>query len=144
MLSITIKCNNEKKIYPKGVSLLEITKDFQKDFKEKIIVSRVDGSITELSTKLFNNALVEFYDRTSNIGNKVYESGLLFILIKAFKDIFDSDISINHSIDKGIYIKSSINLTEEKLEKLKVKMDEIIKGDLPIDKLLINRKEAMN
>ena len=143
MLSINVKCNNKKYSYTKGISLLEIASDFQKDFKEKIIVSKVDGSITELSTKLFNNSTVEFYDRTSNIGNKVYESGLLFIVIKAFKEIFHSDISINHSIDKGIYIKSDISLTEDKLEKLKIRMEEIIKEDLPIDKLLINRKEAI-
>ena len=71
MLSVTIKYGDEKLVYPNGVSLLEISKDFQKDFKEKIIISRVNGIITELNQKVFNNVTIDFYDRTSSIGNKV-------------------------------------------------------------------------
>ena len=143
MLSIIVKCNNQKFNYPKGISLLDISKDFQSEFKDNIIVARVDGIVSELSTNLFNNSLVEFYDRNSVIGNKVYESGLLFILIKSFKDLFDCDIILKHSLDKGIFIKTKKNITESSLEKVKQKMDEIIKNNLPIDKLLINRKEAI-
>lgn len=143
MLSITIKCNDEKYTYPKGISLLDISKDFQGQHSEKIIVAKVDGMITELSTKLFNNAKVEFYDRDSSIGNKVYESGLMFILIKAFKDLYDSDITITHSLDTGIYIKSEKRINSDALDKVGKKMEELISLDLPIDKLLINRKEAI-
>lgn len=143
MLSINVKYNNNKYTYQKGISLLEIAKDFQKEFDEKIIVARVDGAITELNTCLFNNSNVEFFDRKSNIGYRVYEAGLLFILIKAFKDLFSKDLIIKHSIDKGIYVKSLISINEEILSKVKEKMDELIKQDLPIDKLLINRKEAI-
>ena len=94
MLSVTIKYKGEKYTYPKGTSLVVIAKDFQSEFKDKIIVAIVDGIISELSTTIFNNSTVEFYDKNSEIGNKVYESGLLFILIKAFKDLYDERIKI--------------------------------------------------
>ena len=143
MLSVTIKCNNEKYTYPKGVSLLDISKDFQKYFSKKIIISIVNGTITELNQKIFNNSTIEFYDVNSYFGNKVYESGLLFILIKSFKDVLDSRILVEHSIDKGLYIKSDVKLTEAKIEKVENRMKELIDKDLPIDRLLINRKEAI-
>ena len=143
MLTVSIKYKDKKYTYPKGVSLLEISKDFQNEFKDKIIVSIVDGIISELSTKIFNNSTVDFYDKNSELGNKVYQSGLLFILIKAFKDLYNARVKINHSIDKGIYIRATRLINESVLEKVKEKMDDIIKQDLIIDKLLINRKEAI-
>ena len=143
MLSVTVKYKGEKYTYPKGTNLCEIAKDFQSEFKDKIIIAVVDGIINELSTPIFNNSTVEFYDKNSEVGNKTYESGLLFILIKAFKDLYNERIKISHSIDKGIYIKSYKTVTENVLEKVKEKMEDLIKQDLPIDKLLINRKEAI-
>lgn len=143
MLSVTVKYKGEKYNYPKGTSLSDISKDFQSEFKDKIIIAVVDGSISELSTPIFNNSTIEFYDKNSEIGNKTYESGLLFILIKAFKDLYNERIKISHSIDKGIYIKSYKTVTETVLDKVKEKMEELIKLDMPIEKLLINRKEAI-
>ncbi|MBR2712413.1 MAG: nucleoside kinase [Bacilli bacterium] len=143
MLSVIIKCNGEKYTYPKGVSLYDVSKDFQKNFSEKIIISIVNGTITELNQEIFNNSEVEFYDVNSYFGNKVYEAGLLFILIKAFRDVFGSRLIIKHSIDRGLYIKSDIKISESKLEKVKDRMNELISNDLPIEKLLINRKEAI-
>ena len=143
MLSVTVKYKDNKYVYPNGISLLDISKDFQKEFSEKIIIARVNGLLTELNQNIFNNCTVEFHDRTSIIGNKVYESGLLFILIKAFKDVDGARVVVEHSIDKGVYIKSDKKITEAKLEKIKERMDELIKSDFPIDKLLINRKEAI-
>ena len=132
MLSVTVKYKGEKYNYPKGTSLSDISKDFQSEFKDKIIIAVVDGSISELSTPIFNNSTIEFYDKNSEIGNKTYESGLLFILIKAFKDLYNERIKISHSIDKGIYIKSYKTVTETVLDKVKEKMEELIKLDMPI------------
>ena len=143
MLSITVKCNNQKITYPKGVSLLEVSKDFQSEFKSKILIGKVNGILSELSVNLFNNVEVEFYDKLSPTGNKVYESGLLFVLSLAFKEVFNSDIIVRYSLDTGIYIKSPVLISSNDLDVVKTKMNEMIKADLPIDKLLINRKEAI-
>lgn len=143
MLDITVKCNDRKMTYPKGVSLLEVAKDFQKDYKEKIIVGSINGVIYELNHPLYNNSTIEFYDRTSSIGNKVYESGLLFILSYAFKEVLDSKIIVKYSLDTGIYVKSEKLISSEVLDKINKKMNELIKEDHRIDKLLINRKEAI-
>ena len=75
MLTVTVKYKDKKYTYPKGTSLLEISKDFQSEFKDKIIIAIVDGIVSELSTNIFNNSTVDFYDRNSELGNKVYQSG---------------------------------------------------------------------
>ena len=143
MLSVIVRYEDKKYTFPKGVSLLDISKEFQSNFKDKIIVGKIDGSVTELSTKVFNNCKVDFYDKNSSVGNKVYESGLMFLLVKSFKDLYDEEVKIDHSLDTGIYIKTNKKINDDILLKVKDRINELISLDLPIDKLLINRKEAI-
>ena len=144
MPSVTVTINNKDYTYSKGITLLDISKDFQKDYSNRIIIAIVDGTITELNQKVLNNSTIEFYDVNSYVGNKVYESGVLFILIKSFKDVLNSTIIVEHSIDKGIYIKSDKKINDLIIEKIKNRMNELINKDIPIEKLLINRKDAIN
>lgn len=144
MPSVTVTINNKDYTYSKGITLLDISKDFQKDYSNRIIIAIVDGTITELNQKVLNNSTIEFYDVNSYVGNKVYESGVLFILIKSFKDVLNSTIIVEHSIDKGLYIKSDKKINDLIIEKIKNRMNELINKDIPIEKLLINRKDAIN
>ena len=143
MLSVKINYNGEKYNYPKGVSLFEIAKDFQLNYKDEIIIAKVNGILTELNQSIFNNSDVDFYDRNSIEGNRVYESGLLFVLIKAFKDEMDANVFLEHSLDTGIYIKTDKVVNAEILKRITSRMNEIIKSNLTIEKILINRKEAI-
>ena len=143
MLTISILYNNKKYLYNKGTTLLEISNYFQKDFKDRIIVGEINGVIKDLNTPVLTNSVIKFYDKNSVEGNKVYENGLVFILIKAFLEELQQDIRIMHSIDKGIYIKTKL-INKQLLDRVKRKMDDIIKNDLPIDKILINKLDAIN
>ena len=144
MLSITVKYKGEKYTYPKGTSLFEISKDFQSEYKEKIIVGMVDGLICDLSHNVFNNSVIDFFDRTSSIGNKVYESGLLFVLSIAFNEVLKSKITVKYSLDTGIFIKTEKLISSDDLDLVKDKIKEMSEANYPIDKLLINRKEAIS
>ena len=88
MLSVQVKYNGEKYAFSKGTTLLEISKKFQKDFKDKIIIGEINGILSELSTPVMSSCDVKFYDRNSSVGNKVYELGLLFILVKLLPVFF--------------------------------------------------------
>ena len=142
MVSIQVKYNNDKYTYSKGTTLLEISKNFQKYFKDEIIIGEINGILSELTTPVLYNCNIKFYDRNSSTGNKVYELGLIFVLVKTFKDLFDKDIKVLHALDKGVYIKCD-NITEKDLEKVADEMNRLISLNIPIDKLLINRKEAI-
>ena len=104
MLSLTVNVNGKKYEYPKGISLFEISKDFCSQFENKIIIAKVNETICELNYRISDNCDIEFYDRTMYEGLKAYESGLLFIMIKAFKEELNIDVIIKHSIDKGILV----------------------------------------
>ena len=130
-------------MYPKDITLEDISKDFQDNYSETIIMAEVNGRPYELNYKVTDDVTVDFFDLTSPTGNRVYESGLIFVLEKACLNMLNSEIEVKYSIDKGIYIKTYEKITKEDLDKVSREMKEIVKRDLPIQKNLVNRLEAI-
>ena len=131
-------------MYPKDITLEDISKDFQDNYSETIIMAEVNGRPYELNYKVTDDVTVDFFDLTSPTGNRVYESGLIFVLEKACLNMLNSEIEVKYSIDKGIYIKTHKKITKEDLDKVSREMKEIVKRDLPIEKNLVNRLEAID
>ena len=130
-------------LYPRDITLEDISKDFQDNYSETIIMAEVNGRPYELNYKVTDDVTVDFFDLTSPTGNRVYESGLIFVLEKACLNMLNSEIEVKYSIDKGIYIKTHKKITKEDLDKVSREMKEIVKRNLPIQKNLVNRLEAI-
>lgn len=130
-------------MYPKDITLEDISKDFQENYSETMIMAEVNGRPYELNYKVTDDVTVDFFDLTSPTGNRVYESGLIFVLEKACLNMLNSEIEVKYSIDKGIYIKTHKKITKEDLDKVSREMKEIVKRNLPIQKNLVNRLEAI-
>ena len=141
---IEVIINDEIYKYSKGITLQEIYMEHQEKHQYPIILARVNNRQKELSFQLKENSKVEFIDLTSPEGNRAHINGLTFILICAVKKLFgnNANVIIQHSIDKGIYFQTTFRLTEEKLQKIKEEMNNIISKDLPITKLTIDRLDA--
>ena len=144
MNDIKVKYKNKSYTYEKGTTLLDASKDFQDEFEDRIIIGTINGRPCELNTELPEKCTIDFFDSTSELGSKVYESGLVFILVEAFSNVLKSEIEVKYAIDKGIYIYSEKKLTKEDVEKVEEEMRQIVKKDLPITKNLISRVEAIN
>ena len=144
--SIRITINGKTKEYTKGITLSEIAGDYQENYKYPIILAKVNNNLRELSYALTKDSTVTFLDLTDPAGNRTHISGLTYLLIYAIKELYgrSKDITVEHSIDKGIYIKTNFTLTEDKLKEIKNKMKEIAKTDTPITKLTIDRLEAID
>lgn len=144
--NVEIVINGKKHVYSKNITLQEIYMEHQEEHKYPIIIAKVNNRLRELSYKIKENCTVEFLDLTSPEGNRVHINGLVFVLLYAVKKLYgkEADVYVRHSLDKGVYIQTSFRLTEEKLKRIKDKMTEIIKKDLPITRLIIDRFEAIN
>lgn len=143
--TVKVKINGEDYVFFKGISLEEVAKSFQQSCRYPIILARVDNTIKELNYQLTKSCDITFLDLTSREGNRTHISGLTFVIVYAVKSLYgrNADITIQHSLDKGIYIETNFELNEEKLEKIKQEMIKIISSDLDITKLTIDRLEAI-
>ena len=142
--TIEVVIDNKKCKYSKGISLEEILGEHSDKYEKPILIAKVDNRLRELSAKVENNAKIEFLDLTSNEGNRCHINGLILVLLYATNTLYGkkSHIKVLHSLDKGLYIKTSFKIDELKVNTIKKVMKEIIKKDMPISRLNIDRLEA--
>jgi len=143
---ITITVNGKDIKTTKGITLLQFSKQFMKDFAFPIILAKVNNSYRELSYILNQDVKVEFFDVTSRVGNRSYIAGLTFLLFVTVKELYgmDADIIVQHSLDKGIYIKTTFSLNESILEAISSKMRDMISMNLDIMKVNVERVNAIS
>lgn len=144
--TIEVTINGKKYKYSKNITLLEIYKEHQEKHKYPIILAKVNNRLRELFYKIEEDSTVEFLDLTDAEGNRAHIHGLTMILLYAIKKLYGmkADVMIQHSLDKGIYFRTNFRINEEKLKAIKKEMLAIIKKDMPITKLTIDRLEAIN
>ena len=143
--SIELKIDDKNYKYSKGITLEEVLAEHKQNYRYPVILAKVNNRLMELSSKLKEDARIEFLDLTSCEGNRTHINGLILVLLYALNTLYGTEgkIRVEHSLDKGIFIKTEFKLTEKKLEKIKEIMKDIVKKDLPITKLNIDRLEAM-
>lgn len=143
--TVEVTLGGKKYKYSKGITLEEVLTEHQQDYRYPVILAKVNNRLKELSKPITEDSVIEFLDLTSCEGNRVHINGLILVLLYAINNLYgeDAKIRVEHSLDKGLFIKTGFKLTEAKLEKIKESMKEIIERDLPITRLNIDRLEAI-
>lgn len=129
----------------KGTTLKELSKNYQDKYNLPIILAKVDGVYKELSVSIKRECKIEFLTLEDKEANRVYVNGLVFLtMYAASKCLKGNRLIVRHSIDKGLYIQSVKRITLDDVKKLKDTMKDIIKLNLPIERLNVNRKDALD
>nr|MBP3259021.1 nucleoside kinase [Bacilli bacterium] len=129
-----------------GTTLIEIAKKCQKYYNYPIMVAKVDNDIVGLNYEISKKCEVEFFDRSSSLGNDVYSNSAYMMMVLAIKKVFgdEVDVEINNSIDNGVCCELlNHKLTKELLSDIKSAMDEIRKEDLIYTSMNVRRTDAM-
>lgn len=136
----------ETKEFLEDTSLLEISDSFKKYYNYPILVAKVDNDITGLAEPVTKKSDIDFYDRSSVIGNTIYARSAQFILIVAVKQVLGegAEVIVEHSIDKGVYCEiKNCDIDKPVLRKIESKMHEIVAEDLKFTKVSVSRIDAI-
>lgn len=129
-----------------GTSLYEVSKCVQKDFTFPIIGAKLNGLTVDLNTTVSENAEIDFFDRSSSEGNRIYGRTLEFLVIVAAKDFLNhkADVHINYSLDNGIYCEIvNHKVTEKDIMLFEDALRRLVKAKLPIVKSKVSRMDAI-
>lgn len=144
--NIKITFRLETKEYLEGTTFKQISDDFKHYFNYDILVAKVDNDIVDLSETLKKKCTVEFYDRSSSIGNAIYARSARFILILAVKNILgkDAKVTIEHSMDHGVYCTiTNATINKSTIKEIEKEMKNIVKQDYIFTKLTVSRLDAI-
>ena len=142
-----VKVNYNGKVYKVKNKTKVI--DFIKENKIKsknVIACKAFNEVKSLDYYMDRDCTIELLDTTTVDGSRIYVRGLTFILVKAFEELYpDKKFFVNYSIGHSLFCEAlDMKFTNKDIEKLKSRMQEIIKENLPFEKKVLTLDEAMN
>lgn len=145
---ITIYCKNNNTYHdvPIGSTLLEIYKLLGSPLKYLPMNAQVNNKTEALTFACWHPKDVEYADYTSLSGMRTYVRSLCYIFSKAVNDIYpEATLNLEHPISKGYYcvVHNGKNFGKEEIEKIKIRMKEIIDADLPFHLKTVRTSEAV-
>lgn len=149
MPKIHLKVREKIFEYEAGLTLETISRDFQKAYPHDIILARVNGKLAELTKTIDEDVAVEFITTGEIIGNEAYRRTASMMMLKAFQDVMGREnferLTVQYSLDRGYYCEliSDTSLTKELLNRVKLRMQEIQKENIPIIKKSMPKREAI-
>lgn len=118
-------------------------KEIEKN-KNNIIACRFNNEIKSLDYEINENGKIELLDLTNKDGMRVYRRGLIYIVAKAFEEIYkEALITVNYQLYHSLFCEvTNMEMTEEIIEKVDERLKQIVKQDLPITKKFMTKKQA--
>lgn len=157
MEKIRIFCENsgEYLFVPYGSTLKEIASGYPEDKNDPVIAALVDNMLKELSFPVLCNCSVKFIRYDHPDGRRTYIRSLSFVLQNAVRELFpDKNLIIDYSLPSGLYCEVREReyyddgrpviypVSDEELDSIKEKMQEIIDKDAIFQKIKLSSEEA--
>lgn len=132
--------------FEEGTTFKTISEHFQKYYKYDILVAKVDNEIVDLNNKLTKNCKIDFFDRSSELGNSTYSRTLRLMLVYAVFNLYEhkAKMTIQFSMDNGFYCTiDNMDITTEELDKITTELNRIKESNYEIEKTTVSRLDAI-
>ena len=128
----------------KGSKIYDIFKNEIKNSENTVVGAIYNNSYVNLSRHMNFKGRVELISINSKIGIKIYSRTLIYIFAMALKKLFpDNRATVNYQMENAVYCDlGDIEVTDEIVEKINEEMRDIVRKNLFIKKVVMNREQA--
>ncbi len=141
-----MKITYENKIYEvdKNIKVNELLKNEIKNAKTEVIACMCNNEVRSLELELNQDAKIELIDLNSKDGMMIYIRGIMYIMAKALNELYpEALLTVNYQLSNAMFCElDNMKMTDEMIQKVKERMEDIIKKDLPITKVKMTKEEA--
>jgi uridine kinase len=117
------------------------------EYDAQLIAAVVNGDLRELTYPINIESRVIPVTMSDPDGARIYRRSLTFLLEMAFTDLFpDATLFVDHAVASGGYycqVTGHKLLSESEIGALKVHMQELVKSNLPFERMEVPIKEAI-
>lgn len=132
--------------FDKPVTGAEIASDISKSLAKNAVAIRVDGELRDLNRLIEDDAPIEIVTRDSEEGLELLRHDAAHVMAEAVKELWpETQVTIGPAIENGFYYDFARDepFTEEDLEVITKRMQEIVERDEEISREVWNRDEAI-
>ena len=111
---------------------------------ENAIAARYNNEIASLKQLIYKDGEISFITRKERDGRVIYIRGLLYIMSKSIKECYpEALLTINYQLSNAMFCTiDNMEVTDELIQNVKTRMQEIVKKDIDIVKVTMTQEEA--
>ncbi len=145
-MRLSMKVTFKDKVYEveKNTKIKDLLKDEIENSKDLVIAIKCNNELKNLNYEVEKDCNIELVDLNSKDGMMIYIRGLMFIMSKAFHELYpDALITINYQLSNSMFCElDNYSVTEEMIGNIRKRMQEIINKDLEIKEVNMSLEEA--
>src|SRR5687768_1316369 len=139
--------DGSSKSFPGPVTVAEIAAAIGAGLARAALAGKVDGKLVDVGFQVSKDSQVQIVTDRDPEGLEILRHSTAHLLAQAVKELFpDAQVTIGPVIENGFYYDFSYKrpFTPEDLSQIEKRMGEIAKKDLPVERKIMSRDEAVN
>lgn len=144
---ITIRLKDGKELHLENeVTLFEAAKKISNSLAKDVLVAKVDGELTDIRNNITDGTQVEFFTKADKEGLFTLRHTAAHVMAQAIQHLYPgTKFAIGPAIDDGFYydLESDHVFSQEDFAAIEKEMAKIAKANLPIEKKILSRNEAL-
>lgn len=144
---ITIRLKDGKELhFENEVTLFEAAKKISNSLAKDVLVAKVDGELTDIRNNITDGTQVEFFTKADKEGLFTLRHTAAHVMAQAIQHLYPgTKFAIGPAIDDGFYydLESDHVFSQEDFAAIEKEMAKISKANLPIEKKILSRNEAL-
>ncbi len=133
--------------FDEPVTVAQVAESIGSGLARAAVAGKVDGELVDTSYRIEDDAELAIVTDKDEEGLEVLRHSCAHLMAQAVQRLFpDAQVTIGPVIDGGFYYDFSYKrpFTPEDLEKIEQTMQEIVKEDLPVERTVMSRDEAID
>ena len=145
-MPIITLADGSKREFSNTVSAYDVAADIGAGLANAALAAKVNGELVDLSTSITNDATLSIITSRDEEGIEVIRHSTAHLMAQAVKRLFPKvQVTIGPVIENGFYydFSSEHHFSEEELEKISEEMKKIVKQQLPVERQVMARNDAI-
>lgn len=144
---ITIRLKDGKELhFENEVTLFEAAKKISNSLVKDVLVAKVNGELTDIRNNITDGTQIEFFTKADKEGLFTLRHTAAHVMAQAIQHLYPgTKFAIGPAIDDGFYydLESDHVFSQEDFAAIEKEMAKISKANLPIEKKILSRNEAL-
>ena len=145
MITVTLP-DASRREYEAGVTVADVAQSIGAGLAKAALCGKVDGNLVDLSYKLEKDAAVAIVTAKDPEGLELLRHSTAHLMAQAVKELYPTaEVTIGPAIENGFYydFKYERPFTPEDLTAIEARMHELAKKDIPVERFVMDRDEAV-
>lgn len=138
--------DGSRRNFDEPISVADIAADIGPGLAKAALAGMVDGREVDTSHIIDNDAALSIVTERDPAGIEILRHSTAHLLAQAVQQLFPgTQVTIGPTIEDGFYydFATGHNFTPEDLERIEKRMEELVRDDLPVERIVCSREKAV-